>query len=452
MPFSSGPVSRRTALKALALPAAGGLAGLGAGTGLTGCAARPPTLNVAVVWSGWELQQFQKVMNAFTGYYRRRGIDIGYRLQSMGDDVGAFLGNAVTAAARPDVALVPQPGTVLGNRGRLRPLRWPAHDARSWRGLLADSRGTEYGVWYKASCNSMVWHTADVTPPPGGWDWDTWTAWCAGRAGRRPAPLSIGAADGWVLTDWFSNVLLAFHPGAYDRLVSAYHALALGGPAATGRLWRDPAVGDALGKLAALWQVPGLFPGGAERALVTQFDQAVLDVFATGQAAMVAGADFFWPIITQYTRFPPGDVRWFGFPGDAPGRSPALTGGDAAVQFARPGGQGHGRLLIDWLSRPDVRAIWARSGGFLSIDDQVTLEDYAYPATMRVRELRASVLRSDARFNLSDLLSGALAGADGQGAWKIFTDFFTDVAVRGVRPGTAVDTAMDALASGEGGA
>jgi ABC-type glycerol-3-phosphate transport system substrate-binding protein len=451
------PVSRRTALKTLALPVVSGLTGLGT----AGCAAGTPTLNVAVVWTGWELRQFQKVMNAFTRQYKN--YNIGYQLLSMGDDTSAFLGNEVTAAAQPDVALVPQPGNVLGNRGRLTPLSWPPHAADSWRGLLAGSgdsvgsAGSEYGVWYKASYKSMVWHTPDVTPPPGGWDWGTWTDWCVKHAGGGRSPLAIGAADGWVLADWFANVLLAYHPRTYQALAGAYRGLALGHGNATdtGKLWRDPAVEDALGKLADLWKTPGLFPGGSERALATQFDQSVLDVFATGEAAMVAGADYYWPIITQYTRFPPPDVRWFPFPGAAPGQSPVITAGDAAVQFARPGREQYGRLLIDWLGCPETAAIWARAGGFLSINEQVQAKDYAYYAyakSMQVSQLRTSVLQRGAEFNMADLLSGPLGGGDGAGAWKIFTDFFTDVAVRRVSPGTAVDNAVNALAKGEGGA
>jgi ABC-type glycerol-3-phosphate transport system substrate-binding protein len=424
-----------------------GLAGLGA----VGCGTAAPSLNVAVVWTGWELRQFQRVMNQFT-----QDTGIGYQLLSMGDDTGAFLGNEVTAAAQPDVALVPQPGTVLSNRSRLSTVPWPSGDAPSWRGLLAGPDGeAEYGVWFKAANESMVWHTLDVTPPRNGWDWDTWVAWCKTQANAGRPPLAIGAADGWVLADWFANVLLAFHPGAYQKLAAGYRNLALRSDSLvmTVRTWNDPGVGDTLYKLAELWQTDGLFPGGAERALVTQFDQSVLDVFAAGEAAMVVGADYYWPIITQYTRFPPPDVRWFPFPGAARGESPVILAGDAAVQFARPGREQYSQQLIGWLGDPAAARIWAGAGGFLSISDQVTEDSYAaYPRQMQVTALLDGIRRPAAAFNMADLLSGPLAGGDGEGAWKIFTDFFTDVAVRRVSPATAVVKAVTALASGEGGA
>lgn len=434
------PVSRRTALKAFALPVAGGLTGLGA----AGCGAGRPTLNVAVVWTGWELQQFQKVIDEFT-----RTTNIQCQLLSMGDDVNAFLGNAVTSAAQPDVALVPQPGTVLSDYRRLVPQAWPSQDAESWRGLLAGPDGAEYGVWYKASCNSMVWHTPEVTPPRQGWNWHDWAEWCKGKAGGHPRPLAIGAADGWVLADWFSNLLLARYPGTYRELAGVYHRLSLGrGTAAdAGRYWNDPRVADTLSELGSLWQCPGLFPGGAERALATQFDQSVLDVFGAGEAMMVAGADFYWSTITQYTSFPRSQIGWFPFPGRAPGQEPVITAGDAAVGFSRAGGD-----LIDWLSSPAALRVWARQGGFLSIDRRVSSQDYTYPASMDVDRLVRNVRSKDAQFNLSDLLSGPLAGADGEGAWKIFTDFFADVAVHGADLAAATRRAVGALANGKGGA
>lgn len=436
-------LSRRTALKALALPAVSGLTGAGA----AGCSAGGPVLNVAVVWTGWELRQFQRVMNEFT-----TDTGIGCQLLSMGDDTSAFLGNEVTAAAQPDVALVPQPGNVLGNRRRLTPLSWPPYDAGSWRGLLAGPGGAEYGVWYKASNKSMVWHTPDVHPP-GDWDWHTWTAWCTNQANAGRTPLAIGAADGWVLADWFSNVLLAFHPGTYRRLKNL--ALSNASSSVFASAWRDPGVADALYKLATFWQHDGLFPGGPERALATQFDQSVLDVFGTGEAEMVVGADYYWPIITQYTRFPRSRVRWFRFPGARPGQHPVITAGDAAVQFARPGREQYGKRLIDWLGRPKAAATWAAQGGFLSVSQLVTDDSYtAYRESdmQDVRGLVDSVRGPGAEFNLADLLSGPLAGGDGEGVWKIFTDFFTDVAVRGVSPGTATGSAVNALAKGESGA
>src|SRR5262249_14465699 len=138
---------------------------------------------------------------------------IGYQILSMGDDTGAFLNNEVTAAAQPDVALVSSPGLVRSTSTRLTPVGWPGGDARSWQGFLAVDRArTQYGVWFKAAYKSMVWHRDDLTPPG---DWDNWVKHCGKLAADGQAPLAVGAADGWVLAGWFSNVLLSIDPGVY---------------------------------------------------------------------------------------------------------------------------------------------------------------------------------------------------------------------------------------------
>jgi alpha-glucoside transport system substrate-binding protein len=436
------PLSRRNALRALTLPC---LAGLGA----SACGAGAQTVQVAVIWTGWELRQFEKVMAAFS-----RRSKIGYQLLSMGDDTGAFLGNEVTAAAQPDVVLVSAPGLIHGNSTRLATVDWPAGDALWWKQLLSagHDEGSQYGVWFKAAYESMVWHADDLGVPPGGWDWDTWVRRCEALAEAGRAPLAVGAADGWVLAGWFANVLLSIDPVIYGKLASGYST---GRKKDGGPTWDNHSVRSALSRLAQVWRIEGAFPGGAERALVTQFDQSVLDVFASRQAAMVVGADFFWPIITESAQFPKGNVRWFTFPSKPGEHIPAIVGGDAAVLFQPPGGNRPGQQLIDWLRSPEAARIWAREGGYLSINNQVTEHDYPYPATMNTADLIRNVQGGPAggaiAFDMADLLGGPLGGGDGEGTWKIFTDFFTEVAVTRSSVPDAIEAAIAALDSGSSG-
>lgn len=434
------PLSRRNALKALTLPCLAGL-------GTAACDAGGQTVQVAVIWTGWELRQFERVMVAFSDRYQ-----IGYQLLSMGDDTGAFLGNEVTAAAQPDVALVSAPGLVRSNSTRLTPVSWPHDDAPSWQSLLDAGAGNQYGVWFKAAYESMVWHTDDLDDPPG--DWDAWVKQCNKLAAAGRAPLAVGAADGWVLAGWFANVLLSIDPVIYQELAAGY---AGGRKSGSGPTWDNPSVRETLCRLAEVWQIDGAFPGGAERALVTQFDQSVLDVFASREAAMVVGADFFWPIITQSAKFPRGNVRWFPFPSKPGENTPVVVGGDAAVLFQRPGGDGPGLKLIEWLKTPEAARIWANAGGYLSINHQVTESDYKYPATMNTAKLISNVRGGPAgsdpiEFNMADQLGGPLGGADGKGTWKIFTDFFTEVAVRRSSVAGAIEAVIAALDSGSSGA
>ncbi len=410
------PVSRRDAVK-----------GLAALTGLVaaGCGAGRPTLRVAVVWSGWELTQFKRVLRAFPG-------DFELSVQSVGDDIGALLGRRVAAAATPDLAIVPRPGLVSEYRSQLAPLTPMTDSSRRWQDLLTFG-GEVYGRWFKVAHKSLVWHRADLLgPAPVPWGWDSWVQRCRTLAEAGTPPLAIGAADGWVLTDWFENVLLGLAPDTYRSLVT------------DPTRWTDDAVREALRRLGTVWSIPGAFPGGPGRAVLTQFDESVLEVFEHGRAAMVVGADFVWPVVTHYTGFARERVGWLPFPHGDSGHRPVLVAGDAAV-LLRPGSAG-GRTLIEWLASPDAAATWAAEGGFLSVDGRVR----GYPTELRAGPLVEDVSRGSGdggsvTFDLSDQLSGRLAGGEGRGIWKIFEEFFVEVTAVGSGLEAAVDRAVDAL-------
>src|SRR5215470_15374512 len=114
---------RRDAIKLLALPALPALAA-GCGDGRTG-------IRVAGVWSGWELTQLRRVLNAFPG---RDTWSIS--VLSAGDDIAALVGSQVAATAVPNVALVPFPQLVRDHREQLVPLRAATPGDSAWDRLL----------------------------------------------------------------------------------------------------------------------------------------------------------------------------------------------------------------------------------------------------------------------------------------------------------------------------
>ena len=59
----------------------------------------------------------------------------------------------------------------------------------------------------------------------------------------------------------------------------------------------------------------------------------------------------------------------------------------------------------------------------------------------------ASELHGDVAFDLSDRLTGGLAGGDGQGLWRVLTELFATVTAEGRRPDLdlAVNNAMKTL-------
>jgi alpha-glucoside transport system substrate-binding protein len=400
---------RREVLSALALGTLSGAAGCG--TGRAG-------LRVVAVWNGWELTQFHDVLAAFS----RRG-PWRVSLLSAGNDIGALLGNRVARTAAPDVALVQRPQLVAAARRRLVPLDPAAGVPAGWTRLLGFD-GRVYGSWFKVAHKSLVWYRPDlVRREPE--SWDEWVALCREMALRGRPPLAVGAADGWVLTDWFENALLSIDPVTYGRLA--------GGAA----LWRHPSVAAALARLGEMWSIPGVLAGGPRRALLTQYDGALVDVFQHGSAAMVPGADFYYPIIRRNGSAP---ARWFRFPNRPGEHRPLLAGGDAAV-LLRPASAA-GRALVSWLASPEAVRPWAAKGGLLSLDPRVN--DYPGDLGRLAAEIRQDTAGS-VSFDLSDQLGGRLAGSDGHGTWRIFQDFFSGVAERPAAVGAAVAATVDAL-------
>ncbi|WP_328654691.1 extracellular solute-binding protein [Micromonospora sp. NBC_00330] len=414
---SAAPVSRRTLLRA----AAAGATALAAG-----CSGGTRSVQVAVVWSTSELDRFREVV---------AGYPAPVQVISAGNDIDAFLRARHLAGTSPDVAILPRPGLVTeyAQRGWLSPVR-PSTDY-AVRVELSDLLMTEserYGVWVKAAHKSLVWHLPSMLPaPPTTWDELLQrTRELAARARRDggPVPLAIGAADGWVLTDWFENVLADMAPDSYYAL------------AQQGADWRDKPVRDALDRLAGLWSIDGAFVGGGRRALLTQYEESVIQVVHTRRAVMLLGADFTADVVRPFRRGPEAPAT-FRFPGAQPGGGPLIVGGDAAVAFADAQG---GVELVEWLARADSFQPWLRQGGYLSPNTNVSITSY----TDGVGKQLATEMRAPGtlRFDLSDQLRGAFTGSDGVGIWRIMQGFFADV-TDGVRASEAIRRATSLLAA-----
>ncbi|GAA4682918.1 ABC transporter substrate-binding protein [Phytohabitans rumicis] len=394
-------------------------AGLAAVT--AGCARSSGALEVAVVWSGSELGLFRDVVRSYPG----RRVEV----ISAGDEIDALLRARDRAGARPDVAILPRPGLVAeyARAGRLEPLdaTLAGRFATPWTELLTVD-GQLYGAWVKAAHKSLFWYLPSMLPnPPRSWTGLLQMVESTARAGG-PAPLAIGAADGWVLTDWLENLLAGFEDA------DLYRSLAAGEPR-----WDAWQVRNAFNDLARIWSIPGAVAGGAQRALLTQFEESVIQV-TSRRAVTVFEGDF---VAGTVRRFQPPegaeDPRTFRFPGFG-GRQPLVVGGDAAVVLRD---SPDGRDLVDWLTGPDAFAPWIANGGYLSPNLSIPVQ--RYPQRTFVAEIRNP--GDGFLFDLSDQMPGSLTGFDGQGVWKILQDFFAAVTARDADPRGAVDDAVHAL-------
>jgi alpha-glucoside transport system substrate-binding protein len=182
-----------------------------------------------------------------------------------------------------------------------------------------------------------------------------------------------------------------------------------------------------------MWHGPGRFPGGADRALLTQHEDAVIQVFGTKTALSVFEGDFVSGVVDRFA--PPGDPppAYFRFPaprGAAEGQ-PLVVGGDAAVLLNDSQGAAD---LLAFLTEPDTFAPWMAAGGFL-VPNRSAHAAHPYKEDLQ-RKLADELLNAtEPRFDLSDLLSGTLGGADGQGSWRFLQDFF----LAATRPGARRD-------------
>ncbi|WP_433120737.1 extracellular solute-binding protein [Micromonospora sp. CA-246542] len=414
----AGGLTRRTLLRAAAVGAAATAAGCGGGT---------RSIQVAVVWSGSELERFQKVVDAYRA-------PAPVRVVSAGNDIDAFLRARHLAGTSPDVAILSRPGLVTeyAAKGWLRPVR-PSVEYAVPIGLgdLLMAKGQRYGLWVKAAHKSLIWHLPSMLPePPTSWDELVSLTRRLGALARDggPAPLAIGAADGWVLTDWFENVLADLAPTAYDAL------------AASEGDWQGRAVRDALDRLAELWSIDGAFPGGGKRALLTQYEESVIQVVRSRRAVMVFEADFTAEVVGRFRGGTEEPVT-FRFPSAGAGSGALIVGGDVAVAFDHDRG---GLELVEWLTRADSFAPWLQAGGYLSPNTTIALTEYDDPVRRQLaREMRGP---DTLHFDLSDQLPGAFTGSDGVGIWRIMQDFFADV-TGGVPARRAIDDATAQLAA-----
>jgi alpha-glucoside transport system substrate-binding protein len=375
------------------------------------------SIEVAATWTGAEQDRFEAVLDAFA---QETGAEVQFR--SAGDDVAAYLGPRIEGGDPPDVAMLPQPGLLRDyvEQGVLQPLddvvgdELGANFAPAWQ-EFGTVDGTLYGVYWKASQKSTFWYNTNVfaevgVEPPADWDGLQQTAQAITDFGT-PA-YSIGAGDGWTLTDWFENIYIrTAGPDAYDQL--ATHEIP----------WTDDSVAQALEVFAQVVSDPDQIAGGIDGALQTDFNTSVTQVFADPPAAgMVYEGDFVGGIVSGETRAEVGtDADFFNFPSIEGSPESVIVSGDAAVLLKDTEG---GKALIEFLATPEAAEIWAREGGFISPNINVDLSVYPDEISRRAAEAVIAAAEADnLRYDMADLQPSEFGATTGEGLWGILQEF-----------------------------
>ncbi|GAB3472602.1 ABC transporter substrate-binding protein [Actinophytocola sediminis] len=377
--MASPAVTRRALLRAALL---GPVAGVAAGcTGLSRAVGFGDVVRVAVSWSATELAAFQRVLG-------QRAEDC--ELIPLGDDIDAALGANPTG--RPDLVALPQPKLVRGNLDRLAPVPddvWNQGYDDFWARQLPPEGGERHAVPFKVGHSSVVWYRRGLFAEHGLSPPRTWVDWLGLNERITEltdvAPLALGGADGWLLARFFENVLLRNFDGAYHAIVAGERGA-----------WSARDVLSAFAMVATMWGAPGALAGGAERALVAQFPDAVLKVFGDHQAAMVLAPDFAESVIRAFDVFD-DDVGTFTFPA-MPGLERRLVvSGDLLVLTAPASEQA--RSLLRYLSTSDAPVPWIRdTGGFIAANPGTDPSHYS-PVT---RALAGDLRDHQLEFGLSD--------------------------------------------------
>ena len=372
------------------------------------------TITFDGIWTGAEAKSFGAVISAFNKTYP----DVKIKYKPVGNNIPTVLGTAVAGGHPPDMADIAQPGLVkqFATTKKLKPIDYAkgsmnANFAPVWS-QLATFNGHLYGVLFKASNKSTYWYNVPAFKQAGVTAPKSWTALLAAaktiKASGTPA-YSIGAADGWTLTDMFENIYLrTAGPAKYAALTA--HKIK----------WTDPSVITALKDMAKVIGDTSNIAGGTSGALQTNFNSSVTNAFATPpKAAIVFEADFVAGVILSSTKAKPNTgFNVATFPSITTASDGVEVAGDTLVTFRDTPAI---RAFVTFLTTPAAAEAWAKLGGFATGNNKLNPSVYPDPIT-RSTAVPISKAKTVV-FDMSDQQPSAFGGTTGQGEWGIFQDF-----------------------------
>jgi len=395
------------ALALTALVAAGTAGGAHKQRGVSG------NISIIAKWTGDEQKSFEAVLDGF----KKLNPDVKISYQGAGDDAPQVISTAIAGGNPPDIGTMPQPGTMadFAKSGKLKPITFAQsniakHYSPFWVNL-GKVNGKLYGLFFKGSQKSTIWYNAKSFRNAGvrANKIKTWPQFLAAaktlRASGQKA-YSLGAADGWTLTDLFENIYLRTAGTAKYNLLSKHKIK-----------WTDPSVKAAMQKMKQVVGDVNNIAGGKAGALQTDFNTSVSNVFTnTPKAAMVLEGDFVPGVVPHPGFNPYTGYNVFDFPSINGSKPTAVGGGDIVTMLKdNPAA----RALVNYLATPAAATIWARRGGYSSPNKDV--KPLVYKDLLQ-RQAAAGLVKA-AVFDMSDLQPASFGATAGQGEWKLFQDF-----------------------------
>jgi hypothetical protein len=364
------------------------------------------TISMLGVWTGEEEETFKSILEPLLN-----ACDLSLSYEGT-RDLSTVLGTRVEGGSAPDVASLPNPGSLVNYQDSLVPLEEVGVNADNYaegwveRGSIS---GTWYGLPVKSDVKSLVWYSPANFESlgyeePQNWDGFVNLLQTINEDGTF-TPLSFGiesgGATGWPATDFIQDLLLRQQGNDYvSGLI-------------TGETnWDDEGVVQA-------WQqyvdwVNQYNAGGADAALTTNFRDAILQPFQDPpEGLMVRQSGFAGSAVIQpnFEDFTYGeDYAFFVLPSPEGETAPIQVGGDFIGVFNNTDAV---RALINYLSSPQGATSWAQAGFDLTPNEAVNVEDY--PDQLNRDKAQALADAPDVSFDVGDALPAEVGQAEFDG-------------------------------------
>jgi len=351
--------------------------------GIIGAQSQPlagKEVSFLTTFGGSELDAMNKSLDAFT---KATGIlvTVESNRQSM-----PILRTRLAGGNPPDLALIPQPGTLAAfvKAGQVKALVNKDGSAGlvdkktltdNYNQAIIDLgtvNGAVYAILAKANSKSTIWYkpasfkTLGVDIPK---TWDDLIAIQNKYIAAGKTPWSIGAGDSWTLTDWFEEIYVRQNGADMYQKLFATHEIK----------WTDPSVAKALTAFKQIVSPADKnLTGGIDGTLATSFIDGVNLVFRPdAKAELYYEGGFMGSIIAQnFPKLTPvTDFNAFMFPAfDSKIGTPDEIGGDLLAAFAdRP----EVREFVKWMAGTDGNTLWAKTGAIVSPNKNVPLSTYS---------------------------------------------------------------------------
>jgi len=323
----------------------------------------------------------------------------------------------------PDIATIPQPGLLATLVAGGSVVEAPAEVAalvdegwsESWKGY-GTVDDTFYAAPLGANVKSFVWYSPSYFADNGYEIPETWDDMLAlsdeiAATGIKPwcAGIESGDATGWVVTDWFEDVVLR-EVGAdvYDQWVS--HVIP----------FNDPQIAAAAERVGGILKNDAYVNGGygdVQSITITAFQDGGLPIL-DGQCAMHRQASFYanqWPDGTVVGE--DGDVFAFYLPVvEAGGDRPVLGGGEFVTAF---NDNPETVAVQTYMASAEFANAKATLGAWISANTGLDVANVESP----IDQLSVEILQdpeSVFRFDASDLMPAAVGAGS---FWSNGTDW-----------------------------